>query len=106
MRNESAQVSCRLPDLHDPERERQALYDWAYNHTLGNDDGNSGVLPLGVAPPKAGLCTVSFNPIYKFIFIKNTKVAGTSVFLNFGGFCGNNVPLETTQVHHALHLQY
>jgi hypothetical protein len=91
-------VLRRLPDLHDSGSERQALYDWSWNHTLGADDGSSGVLPIGVAPPKAGLCTVSFNPIYKFIFIKNTKVAGTSVFLSFGGFCRAGITLEEAKV--------
>lgn len=51
-----------------------------------------------VRTPRAGLCTVMFDPIYKFIFIKNTKVAGTSVFLSLGKFCPENVTLASAMV--------
>jgi hypothetical protein len=77
---------------------RENVLAWAWQQTLGRTDGSSGVLPIGALPPKAGLCTVLFNPIYKFIFIKNTKVAGTSVFLNFGGMCKTGTTLAIANV--------
>ena len=51
----------------------------------------------GESPPKAGICTLLFNPMYKFIVVMNTKVAGTSLFLKFGGFCPSGINLETAK---------
>jgi hypothetical protein len=76
----------------------QPLHEWMWMQLLGTDDGALHALPAGSAPPKAGICTLLFNPIYKFILIKNTKVAGTSVFLNFGGFCPPGITLEQAKV--------
>jgi hypothetical protein len=93
----SAYVNCRLPhEANGPVRTQ--LEDWVWRQVLGTDSGESQALPLGVAPPKAGLCTLLFNPIYKFVLIKNTKVAGTSVFLNFGGHCPDGITLEEAKV--------
>lgn len=52
----------------------------------------------GESPPKAGICTLLFNPTYKFIVVKNTKVAGTSLFLKFGGFCPPGITPEKAKV--------
>lgn len=75
-----------------------AVWNWAWEQTLGQSDGSVGVLPLGESPPKAALCTVLFNPVYKFILIKNTKVAGTSVFLKFGQLCPAGISLKQARV--------
>ena len=79
----------------------KAVWNWAWEQTLGREDGRVAVLPLGVAPPKAALCTVLFNPVYKMIFIKNTKVAGTSVFVKFGQMCPEDITLEKAAVCHS-----
>lgn len=83
----------------EPQSIRADLLKWAYDQTLGRVDGSAAMLPLGDAPPKAGLCTVLFNPFYRIIFVKNTKVAGTSVFLHFGGKCKRDAPtLDQSEV--------
>ena len=56
------------------------------------------VMHAGESPPKAGICTLLFNPTYKFIVVKNTKVAGTSLFLKFGGFCPPGITPEKAKV--------
>ena len=85
-------------DPEGPNGVRQPIFAWAWRHVLGEPDGSPAQLPLGEAPPKAGVCVVLFNPIYKMIFVKNTKVAGTSVLLSFGGLCPAGIDLKTAQV--------
>ena len=92
-------MQCLCRQLRGEQAEvRKDVMEWAYAQALGHEDGSNGALQLGAAPPKAGLCTVLFNPAYKFIFIKNTKVAGTSVFLNFGGSCDGSQTLARLHV--------
>jgi hypothetical protein len=91
-------IPCRLLSGK-PDGARGDILRWSWDFTLGREDPDTGDVLLETdQPPKAGLCTVLFNPIYKFIFIKNTKVAGTSVFLNFGGECMEPPTLETAKV--------
>lgn len=72
---------------------------WSWEYTVGRSDPSADAARIDIAlPPKAGMCTVLFNPFYKLIFIKNTKVAGTSVFLNFGGGCKETPTLADAQV--------
>eukprot|EP00892_Ulva_mutabilis_P012447 jgi/Ulvmu1/9575/UM054_0005.1 len=73
---------------------RNGLNEWIWQHAIGTSDGELHALPRGVVPPKAAICTLLFNPVYKLILIKNTKVAGTSVFLNLGGFCQPGITME------------
>ncbi|GMH44096.1 hypothetical protein BSKO_12030 [Bryopsis sp. KO-2023] len=40
-------------------------------------------------PPLSSSCTALVNEAYKFIFVKNPKTAGTSIFLFFGGLCSD-----------------
>jgi hypothetical protein len=86
-------LQCRLPNGK-PQGVRGDIMQWAFEYTLGGVHAAGREMPLGEAPPKAGLCTVLFNPFYKFIFIKNTKVAGTSVFTHFGGDCNPEPSLD------------
>lgn len=76
---------------------RAKFDDWLWNQTLGTDAGDIRILPLGDSPPLSAPCTVLFSPLYKFIFIKNTKTAGTSLFLKFGGFCPEGISLESAR---------
>lgn len=81
---------------------QNSLNEWLWQHALGTADGVLHPLPRGAVPPKAAICTLLFNPIYKFILIKNTKVAGTSVFVDFGGFCRPGITLEEAKVRRPL----
>lgn len=48
-------------------------------------------------PPKAGLCNALFNPVYKFIFVRNPKVAGQALFAKFGRYCAKDMSLENAK---------
>lgn len=97
MRAVRCKGGCRLPPK-DASQMHNSLNEWMWQHALGTSDGVLHPLPRGTVPPKAAICTLLFNPVYKFILIKNTKVAGTSVFLNFGGFCKAGITLEEAKV--------
>lgn len=81
---------------------RHGLSEWMWQHAIGTSDGELHPLPRGAVPPKAAICTILVNPVYKFILVKNTKVAGTSVFLSLGGFCKAGISLEEAKVSAAL----
>eukprot|EP00892_Ulva_mutabilis_P004467 jgi/Ulvmu1/2392/UM131_0003.1 len=82
------------PPNTDPEGPaHQHVRDWLWQSTLGGIDGR---LPpsRGEVAPRVDKCMVLINPIYKFIFIKNTKVAGSSVFESLGGMCPPEITFE------------
>lgn len=77
---------------------RKRWDDWLFQQFLGEEDGSWNPLPSESAPPKAGSCMVLINPVYKFILVKNTKVAGTSIFVKFGGFCPEGITYDDAKV--------
>lgn len=46
---------------------------------MGDADGQVRLPPRGITAPKLDECKLFFNPVYRFIYIKNTKTAGSSV---------------------------
>lgn len=72
------------------------LMVWLADKLLGQTEASAA--PLAELPPKADMCILLFNPVYKFIFIKNTKVAGTSVAKSLGRSCPPGLSVEEMRV--------
>ena len=89
--------ACRLWAKGE-EQAHEELMAWSYNHTLGLEDGSSGVLPLGQAPPRARPCTVLFHPRYHLAFVDNAIGPSQSVIQALGGMCPSNVTVAATDV--------
>lgn len=51
---------------------------------------------VGEAPPQANQCIVWVNPYYRTIFLRGTKVGGTSVQKTLGGECKRRAMKELT----------
>lgn len=78
------------------------LDQWLEDHWVspgGNSSGSSGAGPRLPAPgepaPQSEGCKAFINPVYKYIFLRNTKVAGTSINDALGGTCGGDVPVTS-----------
>ena len=69
------------------QRWNETFMPWMWAHKVGADGDTFPDLNPGKLAPIAGNCPFFFNPHYKFVFIKNTKVGGTSVWVHFGMFC-------------------
>ena len=83
------------------------LLDWAKPRTTPDARGMYWPPPpIGAAPPRAALCAVLFNPVYKVAFIKNTKVGGTSLASALGGHCKPEMTFEEVQVCSLIPVQF
>ena len=67
---------------------------WAWEQSVGA----APQLRLGEAPPKAALCMVMFNPVYKVAYIKSSRTASTAVVEAMGGFCPEDARLDFAEV--------
>ena len=65
---------------------------------LGDGDGEIRQPVRGATAPKLTECKFFYNPIYRYIYIKNTKVAGSSVVEALAPFCPNNFTAEDAMV--------
>lgn len=68
----------------------RAVHSWLLKHTLGATGAAGGAAPLprSEPPPMARGCLIQIDPLYKTIFVRNQKVAGTSILLAMGNLCG------------------
>lgn len=74
------------------------IYDWIWQRTLGDSSGEVVSQPRSTVAPRVDKCVLLFNPVYKLIFIKNTKVAGSSVYESLGSYCPPTITLEAARV--------
>ena len=64
---------------------------WIWAVAMGDQNGVITPPAAGVTAPKLDDCRVFFNPVYRYIYIKNTKTAGSSVLDAMGPICPESV---------------
>ena len=87
---------CRMK-MCDP-RMAEGAFSWVWDQIKGEEGGIVSRMPLGTVPPKAALCTMLFNPVYKVAFVRSTKVGGTSLMNAIGNNCKLGISWEELQV--------
>ena len=60
--------------------------------------------PLGQLAPVSSPCRAFINPVYKYIFLRGTKVAGTSVANALGNLCPDGKPTTADTIAQSVRL--
>ena len=73
------------------EERRNSTNEWIWDLAMGGRKGQITPPAAGLTAPKLDDCRVFFNPVYRYIYIKNTKTAGSSVLDAMGTICPDSI---------------